>query len=48
MQLCGVRAMTHELRASRYYLRVRHEVARLGRPGDLWREVGLARVKRAS
>jgi alkylation response protein AidB-like acyl-CoA dehydrogenase len=43
MQVCGVRAMTRELRVSRYYLQIRREATRLGRPGDLWREVGLAR-----
>jgi alkylation response protein AidB-like acyl-CoA dehydrogenase len=42
MQVCGVRAMTDELRVSRYHLRIRREATRLGRPRDLWREVGLA------
>ncbi len=44
MQVCGVRAMTRELRAFRYYLRIRREATRLGRPGDLWREVGAEKL----
>jgi alkylation response protein AidB-like acyl-CoA dehydrogenase len=44
MQVGGVRAMTAELPAHRYHLRVRLEAVRLGRPEQLWRTAGSRRL----
>jgi alkylation response protein AidB-like acyl-CoA dehydrogenase len=44
VQVCGVRGMTTELAVHRHYLQIRREATRLGRPGDLWRAVGRARL----
>jgi len=48
MQVCGVRGLTGELDAHRYYLRIRRESGRLGRAAALWREAGRARLADAA
>ncbi len=48
MQVCGVRGMTAELAIHKHYVRIRREATRLGRPGDLWRAAGRARLAATS
>jgi alkylation response protein AidB-like acyl-CoA dehydrogenase len=48
MQACGGHGMTSELAVHRYYRLAAAEPYRYGRPGELWREVGAARLAAAA
>lgn len=46
MQVCGGRGMTSEVAVQRYYRLAAAEPFRYGKPGELWRLVGAARLAR--